>query len=353
MGDTGKPKTGRGAQHNPHNRFARYTLVREHEEALDLPEDTDPGKTTFIKVFPKTIVNKVTSPDVGMDYSLNPYQGCEHGCAYCYARVSHQFWGYSAGADFEQKIMVKENAVALLKSKLESKSWEGNAISLSGNTDCYQPIERKLRITRSLLSTFLEYRHPVGIITKNALILRDLDLLKELASMRLVKVAISITTLNEDLRRAMEPRTSTIAQRLRTVELLSQNNVPVMVMMAPIIPGLNSHEILPLVKEVAERGALKVGYTMVRLNAEIAEVFGRWVRNAFPYRADKVLNQITEAHGGSLSDSRFGTRMKGEGRMAEMVRSTFDIARKQYLTDGVMPEYDFSKFTKGAQLRLF
>ncbi len=353
MNGPDKPKASRGAQHNPHNRFARHTLVREHEEALDLPEDADPGKTTFIKVFPKTIVNKVTSPDVGMEYSLNPYQGCEHGCAYCYARVSHQYWGYSAGADFEQKIMVKENAVALLRAKLESKGWKGKAISLSGNTDCYQPIERKLGITRSLLGTFLEYRHPVGIITKNALILRDLDLLKELASMQLVKVAISITTLNEDLRRAMEPRTSTIAQRLKTVELLSQNGIPVMVMMAPIIPGLNSHEILPLVKEVAERGALKVGYTMVRLNAEIGEVFERWVRTAFPDRADKVLHQIADAHGGALSDSRFGTRMKGEGRIAEMVKSTFEIGRTKYLQDRTMPDFDHSLYFKGGQMQLF
>ncbi|MGA8852886.1 MAG: PA0069 family radical SAM protein, partial [Christiangramia sp.] len=260
---------GRGAQLNVSNRFDEHS----HETRDDFlnycaseGDEPENNRTTIIETFPKTIVNKVTSPDVGMDFSLNPYQGCEHGCIYCYARNSHEYWGYSAGKDFEQKILVKRNAVELLEKKLKSKSWEAKPIVLSGNTDCYQPIEKKLKITRSLLQTFLKYRHPVGMITKNALIQRDMDILKELAQENLVHVNISITSLKEETRRILEPRTASIKKRLETVEKLSAANIPVSVMMAPIIPSINSHEIMPLVKEIAERGALGVGYTIVRLN---------------------------------------------------------------------------------------
>ncbi len=326
-----------------------------HEEGIDLESDEGQGSTTYTEVFPKSIVNPVSSPDVGMDFSLNPYQGCEHGCVYCYARNSHQYWGYSAGVEFEQKILIKKNAVELLRKKLDNPNWKPCSIALSGNTDCYQPIERKLEITRTLLQTFLEYQNPVGIITKNALIQRDIDILKPLAEKRLVKVAISITTLDEDIRRQMEPRTATIAQRLAAVEALSQNGIPVQVMMAPIIPGLTSHEILPLVEAVAARGALSVGYTMVRLNGEIAGIFERWIRQAMPDRADKVLNQIADAHGGQLTDSRFGTRMKGEGNYAAMVKKTMEIAREKYLKGREVPPFDLTIFRRPlkGQLDLF
>ncbi len=346
---------GRGAQHNPHNRYFKQHYERAHEEALDLPPEHEAGRTRFIKVYPKSIVNEVKSPDVGMDFSLNPYQGCEHGCVYCYARNSHEYWGYSAGMDFEKKILVKENAVDLLRQKLDHPAWKPRAIALSGNTDCYQPIERKLGITRALLSTFLEYRHPVGIITKNALIQRDLDILKELASMQLLKVVLSITTLDENLRKLMEPRTASIAKRLETVEVLSAAGIPVQVMVAPIVPGLNSQEIIPLVEAVAQRGALKVGYTMVRLNGAVAEIFEQWLRTAMPDRADKVLNQISDTHGGKLSDSRFGARMKGEGQYAHMVKQQFEIARNRYLQGKEMTEYNTSVFRRPerGQLALF
>ena len=341
-----KKHSGRGASLNPHNRFFKQKYSREHEEGIDLPPDEDAGRTTYLEVFPKTVVNKVTSPDVGMDFSINPYQGCEHGCVYCYARNSHEYWGYSAGVDFERKILVKKNAVELLKKKLDSKNWVPRPIVLSGNTDCYQPIERKLKITRSLLEVFREYHHPVGIITKNALVQRDLDVLKDLAADRLVKVNLSITTLNEDLRRDLEPRTATIRQRLQTVEKLSAAGIPVGVMMAPIIPGLNSHEILPLVKAVAERGALKVGYTMVRLNGQIGDIFEDWIRKTYPDRADKVMRQVAHAHGGKVRDSRFGTRMKGEGDYADMVKRTMSIARERYLKNGSFPEYNTRLFRR-------
>jgi DNA repair photolyase len=341
-----KNSSGRGASVNPHNRFFKQEYTRAHEEGIDLPPDADAGRTSYLEVFPKTVVNKVISPDVGMDFSINPYQGCEHGCVYCYARNSHEYWGYSAGVDFERKIMVKKNAAELLRKKLDSRSWKPVAISLSGNTDCYQPVERKLKITRSLLEVFREYHHPVGIITKNALITRDLDILKDLAAQNLVRVYLSITTLDEELRRKMEPRTATIKQRLKTVEELSAAGIPVGVMMAPIIPGLNSHEILPLVKEVADRGALKVGYTMVRLNGQIADIFEAWIRENYPDRADKVLHQVANAHGGKVRDSRFGTRMKGEGNYASMVKRTMEIARERYLSGRKISDFDTSLFRR-------
>lgn len=349
---------GRGAQSNVSNRFDMYS----HETRDDFlnycaseGEEPENLRTTVIDTFPKTIINKVTSPDVGMDYSLNPYQGCEHGCIYCYARNSHEFWGYSAGLDFEKKILVKRNAVELLEQKLKSRSWKARPIVLSGNTDCYQPIEKELKITRDLLKTFLKYRHPVGMITKNALIQRDIDILKELAADNLVHVNISITSLKEETRRILEPRTATIKKRLETVEKLSLANIPVSVMMAPIIPSINNHEILPLVKEVADRGALKVGYTIVRLNGAIGEIFSEWIRKAMPDRAERVLHQIENIHGGSLNDSRFGTRMKGEGEFADQVRQQFKLAKRLYLKDREKPQLNckLHEEYKDGQMKLF
>ena len=213
-------------------------------------EEAHRSRTNYIPIFPKTIVNKVTSPDVGMKYSLNPYQGCEHGCIYCYARNTHEYWGYGAGLDFEQIILVKKEAPNLLEEKLKSKNWQAETIVLSGNTDCYQPAEKKFGITRECLKVFLNYRHPVGIITKNALVLRDLDILKELAKDHLIAVNVSITSLSEDTRRILEPRTASIKKRLETIRLLADNGIPVNAMLAPIIPGINSHEIMDMAKAV-------------------------------------------------------------------------------------------------------
>ncbi|MDT0675290.1 PA0069 family radical SAM protein [Autumnicola musiva] len=349
---------GRGAQVNVANRFHEHS----HETRDDFlnycaaeGDEAHNSKTTLIDTFPKTIINKVNSPDVGMGYSLNPYQGCEHGCIYCYARNSHEYWGFSAGLDFEQKILVKRNAVELLEKKISSKRWEAETIVLSGNTDCYQPIEKKLKITRNLLQTFLKYRHPVGIITKNALIQRDIDILKELAADNLVHINLSITSLHEETRRILEPRTASIKKRLETVEKLSEENIPVSVMMAPIIPAINSHEIMPLVKEISERGAKSVGYTIVKLNGAIGQIFTDWIKKTMPDRADKVLHQIENIHGGSLNDSRFGTRMKGEGKFAEQVEQQFKIARKKYLSgrDRQPLNHDLHEQFKDGQLKLF
>ncbi|HEX8269236.1 MAG TPA: PA0069 family radical SAM protein [Flavobacterium sp.] len=349
---------GRGAQINVHNRF-----FSESTEMLDdflnycAAEGDSPesNKTTYLEVFPKTIINKVTSPDLAMAYSMNPYQGCEHGCIYCYARNSHEYWGYSAGLDFERKILVKKNAPQLLEEKLKGKNWQACQIVLSGNTDCYQPAERKFEITRKCLEIFLKYKHPVAIITKNALVTRDLDLLKELAADSLVTVNISITSLSEKTRQLLEPRTATVKKRLETVKVLSDNGIPVNVMLAPIIPGINSHEVLPMAKAVADAGALSIAHTVVRLNGAIGEIFTDWIRKAMPDRADKVLNQIASCHDGNLNDSRFGERMRGDGEFAQMIKSQMSLARKKFFAGKVFPELNTTLHEqyKDGQLKLF
>ncbi|MNJ85114.1 Radical SAM superfamily protein [compost metagenome] len=336
MSDNLLYKNGRGAQINPHNRFFS-------QEKGDDFDDIDPSeepelKTKFIDVHPKTIVNKLTSPDVGMYYSLNPYQGCEHGCTYCYARPTHEYWGYSAGTDFERVILVKKNAPELLEEALNKKSWKVQTISISGNTDCYQPCEREYKITRRLLEIMLKYKHPVGIITKNSLITRDLDILEELAKLDLVAVNISITSLKEELRRKLEPRTASSRKKLEAIQLLSQHGIPVNVLMAPIIPALNDDEIFSIAKEAANHGALSMFHQIVRLNGPNGEIFTDWVTKNYPDRAEKVLNQLREMHGGKLSDSRFGTRMKGEGIYALNIQRQVQLARKRFL-----PAYPFPR----------
>ena len=290
-----------------------------------------------------------------MPYSMNPYQGCEHGCIYCYARNTHEFWGYSAGLDFERKILYKKNAAELLEKKLKSKNWEAQNIMLSGNTDCYQPLEKKLELTRKILNVFLKYKHPVSIITKNALILRDLDILKELATLKLLHVSISITSLNEETRRILEPRTATIQKRLKTVEILAANGIPVNVMMAPIIPAINSHEIFDLVKKVSELGALSAAYTIIRLNGAVGELFTDWVQKTLPNKAAKILHQIEDCHSGKLNDSRIGKRMRGEGKIAIQVAIQFRLAKKKFLANSSLPPFDYTLYgqQKNPQLKLF
>jgi len=315
---------GRGAQFNTSNKFLKNSLTKEYAEGIDDWEEPN-AKTTFIIGKSKSIANKVNSPDVGMWYSLNPYQGCEHGCIYCYARNSHEYWGFSAGLDFEQKIIVKQDAPQLFRKFLAHKSWDATPISLSGNTDCYQPAERKFKLTRQLLEIALAYKQPIGMITKNSLILRDLDILQEMAKYKLVMVYVSITSLNEKLRLKMEPRTTTAKQRLKIIEELSKAGLPTGVMTAPIIPGLNSHEIPAILKATASSGVKSAGYTVVRLNGSIHELFKDWLQKNFPGRFDKVWHQIESCHQGKVSDSRFGTRMHGEGNFAEMIRETFKL----------------------------
>jgi DNA repair photolyase len=327
-------------------------VVARHIEGLDEPSLESPHTQLFHEN-PKKIINKVDSPDLGMMYSANPYQGCEHGCIYCYARNTHEYYGFSAGLDFESKIIVKQNAPRLLEQQLLGKNWNAVPIMLSGNTDCYQPQEKKLEITRKMLKVMVQYRHPVSIISKNSLVLRDLDLLQDLASGNLVHVYISITTLNEDLRRVMEPRTASAIKRLQTVEGLAKAGVPVGIMNAPIIPALNHHEIPQVLKAAADHGAQGAGMTIVRLNGSVAQLFEDWLHKNFPDRFDKVLNQIRSLHGGTLNDSRFGRRMSGEGNIADSIHQLFRSAKKKYFKDKVMPPYDLTKFRKGGNLSLF
>ncbi|WP_316837400.1 PA0069 family radical SAM protein [Pedobacter nutrimenti] len=315
---------GRGSQFNPHNHFLKNDYVKEHVEGID-DWETENSKTTFIFGQSKSIVNKVESPDVGMAYSLNPYQGCEHGCTYCYARNAHEYWGFSAGLDFERKIIVKKDAPELFRKFLEKKSWNAEIISLSGNTDCYQPAERKFRITRQLLEIALAYKQPVGLITKNALILRDKDILQELAKLNLCMVYVSINSLNEDLRSRMEPRTTTARQRLKIVEQLSSAGIPMGVMVAPLVPGLSDHEVPLILKTIADYGAKNAGYTVVRLNGAIGSIFEDWLKKNYPDRFDKVWHMIQSCHGGQVNDSRFGQRMLGGGNISKMIKDTFNL----------------------------
>jgi DNA repair photolyase len=343
---------GRGAQIKSENRFLKQQYVTEHIEGLDEPLLHAPTTQIFYEQA-KKVVNKVTSPDLSMMYSLNPYQGCEHGCIYCYARNTHEYWGFSAGLDFESKIIVKKNAPQLLEKFILHPDWQATPISVSGNTDCYQPVERKLEITRKLLKVFAQYRHPIGMITKNSLILRDVDLLQDLAKDNLVHVYISITTLNEELRRVMEPRTASGIKRLNVVEQLAKANIPVGIMNAPIIPGLNQDEIPTILKAAADHGARTAGMTIVRLNGSIGKIFEDWLRKNFPDRFDKVWNQICDMHGGSVNDSQFGRRMSGEGVYADMIHQLFRNSRKKYFAGREMPAYNLTAFRKGGNLSLF
>jgi DNA repair photolyase len=345
---------GRGAQYNPANPFAKTEYVAAHQEGLDEAWEVNP-QTEFFPEYPKTIINRVESPDLGLAYSMNPYQGCEHGCVYCYARNTHHYWGYGAGVDFERKIIVKENAPAILAAQLENPNWKVMPLMLAGNTDCYQPIEKKLQITRRLLEVLLQYRHPVSLITKNALILRDLDLLRKLNDLDLVHVSISLTTLDEKLRQKLEPRTASGAKRLEVIRQIAQAGIPVNAMLAPIIPGLNDQEIPELVRQAAEAGASSAAYTVVRLNGVIGEIFEDWLREAYPDRADKVIRQIASLHGGKVNDSVFGRRMQGEGPWAETIASLFRVAMHKYLPNRHMKPYNLDLFCgrAGKQLKLF
>lgn len=286
--------------------------------------------TEYTEVHPKTLINKVTSPDVPTNWSMNPYQGCEHGCTYCYARVTHEYWGYSAGTDFEQKILVKKNAPYLLEKKLKSRTWNKEMIMLSDNTDCYQPAERRFEITRSLLEICLRYEQPVGIITKNALICRDIDILSRLAAKGLVHVYISVTTLDEDIRKTLEPRTSTSQQRINTIRKLSEAGIPTHVMMAPIIPGLTSDEIFNVCKAVSQAGAQTLSHTLIRLNGVVALLFEDWIKKTFPLKASRVMSLIAESQGGKLGNTKFKERMTGTGVFAESIHQQIRLAKKKY-----------------------
>jgi len=346
-------KKGRGAQINTRNKFEKNEVTKEHIEGIDEWIEGD-IRTQYIEVFPKSIVNKVESPDVGMMYSMNPYQGCEHGCIYCYARNSFEYWGYSAGVDFETKILVKKNAPELLRKFLMNPKWEPVPIMLSGNTDCYQPAEQKFRLTRKLLEVCNEFNQPVGILTKNSWIIKDKDILQEMAKKKIVSAMVSITSFNEDLRRVMEPRTTTGKQRLKVIEELSKAGIRMGVMMGPMIPGLNEHEMQRIMKAARDAGAIFTAYTFIRLNGAIKLLFHDWLYKNFPDRADKVWHMIEAAHDGKVNDSRWGVRMRGEGNIAQLVAQQYKKYGKLYGMNAGRWELEGSIFRRpGGQGKLF
>lgn len=344
---------GRGAQFNTKNRFLKDERTTEHIEGIDdWTISNEP--TQYIEQEVKSIVNKVDSPDVGMWYSMNPYAGCEHGCIYCYARNVHEYWGYSAGLDFERKIVVKVNAPHMLRKFLMHPKWECMPIMLSGNTDCYQPAEQHYRLTRRILEVCLEFNQPVGILTKNSWIIRDKDVLQEMAKKELVSAMVSVTSFNEDLRRVMEPRTTTAKQRLKVIEELSGAGIRTGIMMGPMIPGLNEHEMQRIMKAGKENGATFTAYTFIRLNGAIKFLFHDWLYKNFPDRADKVWHLIEQSHDGKVNDSRWGVRMSGEGNIAELISQQYKKYGKLYGMNLEEWELDTSKFRRpGQQGRLF
>jgi DNA repair photolyase len=326
-----KARVGRGAARDLPNRFEKLALdldpdvVQAEAEGEALPNP----KTVFLDDHSESIIVHNKSPDIGFGAGINPYRGCEHGCAYCYARPYHEYLGFSAGLEFETKIMVKRRAGELLHRELSNPRWKPEALAMSGVTDCYQPAERHFRITRSCLEVLAEFRNPVSIITKNFLVTRDLDLLKELASFDAVHVFVSITTLNPELAAKMEPRASRPSHRLRAVEMLAKAGVPVGVMVAPIIPGLNDREIPAVLEAAKAAGATEAGYTMLRLPYGVKDVFREWLELNFPEKLDRILGTVRAVRGGKLNVSEFGTRMRGEGPYAEQVRQMFHVFRER------------------------
>jgi len=321
---------GRGASSNPQNRFERLAYVRDDEAEAD---DAAP-QTIFMRDPTRTIIARNDSPDVGFETSINPYRGCEHGCSYCFARPTHEYLGFSAGLDFETRILVKEDAPELLREELMSPKWKPQTIAISGVTDPYQPIERKLQITRRILGVLAEFRNPVGIITKNHLVTRDIDHLGELASFGAASVAVSITTLDADLQRTMEPRASTPELRLRAIEELPKAGIPTCVMVAPVIPAITDHEIPNILTAAANAGATSAGFVVLRLPWAVAPLFERWLEERFPDRKEKVLNRVRDLRGGKLYDPQWSVRQRGNGAFADQIESMFDVTcRRLHLNE--------------------
>jgi DNA repair photolyase len=313
----------RGAAENPVNRFEHIAYERDAD--WDEPDDPTP-KTQFYRDASTSIITHNESPDVGFEASINPYRGCEHGCIYCYARPYHEYLGFSAGLDFETKIVVKENAPELLRRELSSRKWKPQVLAMSGVTDCYQPIERRLQLTRQCLQVLAEFRNPVAIVTKNLLVTRDIDLLADLARDNAAAVFLSVTTLDADLARIMEPRTAQPLARLRAIRELADAGVPVGVMVAPVIPGLTDHELPAIVHAASEAGAHFAGMVPVRLPYGVADLFEQWLDRHRPERKEKVLAQIRAIRDGKLNDGNFGSRMTGQGIFAEQLAKMFAVA---------------------------
>jgi DNA repair photolyase len=346
------PIHGRGASFNPPNRFEPIELESNLQDLID--EDSPAPATQFFRDKTRTILAHNDSPDVGFEYSINPYRGCEHGCIYCYARPTHEYLSLSSGIDFESKIFVKLDAAELLRKELSSRKWTPHTISISGVTDCYQPAEKKFRITRQCLDVLHEFNNPAGVVTKSHLITRDLDLLSEMARKNLFIALISITTLDPEVSRRMEPRAPAPERRLDALRQLTAAGIPCGVMVAPIIPGLTDHEIPQILSEAAKAGARTCGYVPVRLPFAIKDMFETWLGQHFPDRQKKVLNRIRDLRGGKLNDSNFVTRMRGEGAFAEYLENMFDLAKRRAGLDKPFPLLCADNFrVPGSQMSLF
>jgi DNA repair photolyase len=338
---------GRGSQINPPNRFEPI----HHEDDFEhLEYDSDyldslrSLPTEYLADHSRTIVSENDSPDVGFRYSINPYRGCSHGCAYCYARPTHEYLGFNAGLDFETKIMVKHQAADLFRDFLARDSWQPELIAFSGVTDCYQPAERQFRLTRACLEVALEARQPVGIVTKNALVCRDLDLLREMSRFHIIRVWLSVTTLDQELARQMEPRTSTPSARLRAIRELHQAGVPVGVLSAPVIPGLTDHEIPAILQAAAEAGAEWAGYILLRLPLTVLPVFQDWLERVRPAEKERILSRVRGTREGKLNETDFGARMSGRGEIAEQIGQMFRLFARKYGLDRSFPRLDVSHF---------
>jgi DNA repair photolyase len=345
---------GRGSAHNPPNRFEKLHIEPD-PDVEENPTETVSPKTQFYKDATCSILTHNDSPDVGFDTSVNPYRGCEHGCIYCYARPTHEYLGLSAGLDFESKILVKENAPELLRAELSSPRWKPRVVVMSGVTDCYQPVERRLRITRRCLEVFAEFRNPVAIITKNHLVTRDLDVLQELARHNAAAVNISVTTLDPEIGTVMEPRASLPQQRLKAIETLASAGIPTTVMVAPVVPGLTDHEMPKILQRAAEAGAYSAGYVVMRLPFAVKDLFERWVETHFPLKKDKILGRIRSLRDGKLNDPNFGSRMRGEGIFAEQIEQMFEVGCRKAGLNQVRKELSTAAFRRVErdQLSLF
>ena len=346
---------GRGGSRDLPNRFERLHLEPDSEAEVE-GRDATPRKTRFLIDESRSVISRNSSPDLGFSASLNPYRGCEHGCSYCYARPTHEYLGFSAGLDFESRILVKPRAAELLKEALSAPRWEPQTLALSGITDPYQPVERRLGITRGCLEVLVECRHPVSIITKNHLVTRDIDILSRMARLRTVVVTLSITTLRRKLRQVMEPRTSIPARRLAAVKALAVAGVPVGVNVAPVIPGLNDHEVPEILAEAREAGASHAGMMLVRLPLGVRDLFAEWLEQHVPERRGKVLARIRETNGGRLYDSRFGRRGRGQGPFAAHLWNLFQVSCRKLGLNRRSPELateGFRRPERGGQMRLF
>lgn len=345
---------GRGSRGNTENRFDRHHIVPEPYEGEEYEESRPLLRTEFMRDSSRTIVAENDSPDIGFRYSINPYRGCEHGCAYCYARPTHEYLGHSAGLDFESKIYVKEEAPQLLRKKLMTLSWKGDPIMFSGNTDCYQPVERQLCLTRRCLEVMVQFKNPFSMITKNALIIRDLDLIAKNAEIGAAVVFISVTTLDDDLCAVLEPRTSRPLARLKAISDLSQAGVPVGVNIAPCIPGLTDHEMPAILNAAYAAGARFAGFTPIRLPLAVNPLFTDWLEQHRPLRKEKILENIRNIRGGKLNDAKFGSRMRGQGAIAETMREMFRLTTRKLGFNKEKISLETAHFCRpGDQLSLF